>query len=234
MKAVLETTHLLLRPWQEDDLDPLVRLLAKPEVARSIRLDGHVFTREETAEIHQRIVRSWNEQGLGPWAAIDKTTGSWIGKLGLMYQTDWPGPDKFEVDYELDPAWWGRRLATEGTQAALRYGFVNRALPRIIGATVPEHVASRRVKKRSISAYPFQRTGEKAPAILAGDETPAARRGIYQGFPILKSQSMRRKEKERSSISPQGDDERSAFLGEDRNHPRREGGQGMLEGRTTL
>jgi RimJ/RimL family protein N-acetyltransferase len=153
MKAVLETLHLLLRPWQEDDLDPLVRLLAKPEVARYIRLDGHVFTVEETAEIHQRIMRSWHDQGLGPWAAIDKSTGSWIGKLGLMYQEDWPGPDKFEVDYELDPAWWGRGLATEGTQAALRYGFTERGLPRIIGATVPEHVASRRVMEKCGLSY---------------------------------------------------------------------------------
>jgi RimJ/RimL family protein N-acetyltransferase len=40
MKAVLETTHLLLRPWQEEDVDPLVRLLARPEVARYLRLDG--------------------------------------------------------------------------------------------------------------------------------------------------------------------------------------------------
>jgi len=153
MKAVIETTHLLLRPWQEDDLDPLACLLARPEVAHYIRLDGNVFTGEETAEIHQRIVRSWNEQGLGPWAVIDKSTGSWIGKLGLMYQADWPGPDKFEVDYELDPAWWGRGLATEGTQAALRYGFMEHALPRIIGATVPEHVASRRVMEKCGLSY---------------------------------------------------------------------------------
>lgn len=104
MKAPIETTHLLLRPWQEDDLDLLVCLLTTPEVAHYIRLDGQVFTGEETAEIHHRIVRSWNEQGLGPWAVIDKSTGSWIGKLGLMYQEDWPGPDKFEVDYELEPA----------------------------------------------------------------------------------------------------------------------------------
>src|SRR5215469_11059947 len=148
MKAVLETTHLLLRPWQENDLDPLVRLLAMPEVARYIHLDGHPFTREETAQVHQRIVRSWNEQGLGPWAVINKTTGSWIGKLGLMYQEDWPGPDKFEVDYELDQVCWGRGLATEGTQAALRYGFVERRLLRIIGATVLEHIASRRVMEK--------------------------------------------------------------------------------------
>src|SRR5215467_3717748 len=153
MKAVIETTHLLLRPWQEDDLDRLVRLLARPEVARYIRLDGQIFTREETAGIHRRIARSWDEQGLGPWAVIDKATGSWIGKLGLMYQEDWPGPDKFEVDYELDPAWWGRGLATEGTQAALHYGFTEQALPRIIGATLPEHVASRRVMEKCGLSY---------------------------------------------------------------------------------
>ena len=90
---------------------------------------------------------------MGPWAAIDRITGSWIGKLGLMYQEDWPGPDKFEVDYELDPVCWGRGLATEGTQAALRYGFVERSLPRIIGATVPENVASRRVMEKCGLTY---------------------------------------------------------------------------------
>jgi RimJ/RimL family protein N-acetyltransferase len=94
MQAVIETTRLLLRPWREDDLNPLVRLLAKPEVAHYIRLDGHVFTGEETAEIHQRIVRSWNEHGLGPWAVIDRATGTWIGKLGLVqtssrWTTNW-------------------------------------------------------------------------------------------------------------------------------------------------
>ena len=153
MQAVIETTHMLLRPWREEDLDLLVRLLARPEVARYIRLDGQCFTREESAEVHMRVLRSWNEQGVGPWAAIDKATGSWIGKLGLMYQEDWPGPDKFEVDYELDPAFWGRGLATEGTQAALRYGFVEHSLPRIIGATVPQNVASRRVMEKCRLTY---------------------------------------------------------------------------------
>ena len=52
MKAILETKHLLLRPWQEEDLDRLVRLLAKPEVARFLRLDGRTFTREETVQVH--------------------------------------------------------------------------------------------------------------------------------------------------------------------------------------
>jgi RimJ/RimL family protein N-acetyltransferase len=153
MQAVLETLHLLLRPWQEQDLEPLVSLLAKPAVAHYLHLDGHPFTREESVEVHLLVLRSWNEQGLGPWAVIDKVTGSWSGKLGLMYQADWPGPDKFEVDYELDPVCWGRGLATEGTQAALRYGFVERRLSRIIGATLPEHVASRKVMEKCGLTY---------------------------------------------------------------------------------
>src|SRR6266852_2278997 len=45
---------------------------------------------------------------------------------------------------------------------------------------------------------------------------------------------MRRKEKESCSISPQGEDERKAFLGGNHNHSRQEGGQGMLEGGATL
>ena len=153
MHAVLETPQLLLRPWQQEDLESLARLLAKPAVARFLHLYGHPFTREESAEVHGRVLQSWHEQGLGPWAAIDKATGSWIGKLGLMYQEDWPGPDKFEVDYELDPACWGRGLATEGTQAALRYGFAERRLSCIIGATLPEHVASRTVMEKCGLVY---------------------------------------------------------------------------------
>jgi RimJ/RimL family protein N-acetyltransferase len=65
MKAVLETTHLLLRPWQEEDLDPLVRLLARPEVARFLRLDGRTFTREETAQVHQTSLR-WTMNWIPP------------------------------------------------------------------------------------------------------------------------------------------------------------------------
>ena len=153
MHPIIETTHLLLQPWREEDLDPLVQLLAMPEVARYIRLEGQCFTRDESAEVHTRVMRSWKERGVGPWAVIDKTSGSWIGKLGLMYQEDWPGPDKFEVDYELDPAFWGRGLATEGTHATLRYGFVECSLPRVIGATLPQHIASRRVMEKCGLTY---------------------------------------------------------------------------------
>src|SRR6266404_3883859 len=69
------------------------------------------------------LLRPWRVNGFGPWAAIDKTTGSWIGRVGLDELDDWPGVDKIEVGFELHKAWWGRGLATEGALAALGFGF---------------------------------------------------------------------------------------------------------------
>lgn len=47
----------------------------------------------------------------------------------------------------------GTWTGTEGTQAALRHGFVDRSLLRIIGATVPENLASRRVMEKCGMTY---------------------------------------------------------------------------------
>jgi RimJ/RimL family protein N-acetyltransferase len=53
-----------------------------------------------------------------------------------------------EVGWELDPSVWGRGLATEGGRAAVRYGFQVVGLERIVSATVPANVASRRVMEK--------------------------------------------------------------------------------------
>lgn len=38
---------------------------------------------EETVSAHERIIRLWNELGYGAWAAVEKTSGRWVGKIGL-------------------------------------------------------------------------------------------------------------------------------------------------------
>jgi RimJ/RimL family protein N-acetyltransferase len=72
------------------------------------------------------------EHGRGPWAAIDKASGAWRGEIGLNEIPEWPGEHQVEVGSELHPAWWGRGLAPEGGLAALRFGFQERRLERII------------------------------------------------------------------------------------------------------
>jgi [ribosomal protein S5]-alanine N-acetyltransferase len=143
----VETARLLLRRWQTGDLERLVALYADPRVSRYLSGDGHPWPRERSIAVFEHFLRQW-EQGFGPWAAVDKRTGRWLGEIGLNELVDWPGPHKVEVGWELHPSVWGRGLATEGGRAAVRYGFEVVGLERIISATRADNLASRRVMEK--------------------------------------------------------------------------------------
>lgn len=144
MVTSVETARLHLRPWHEDDFPELVRLYSDPEVMRYISR-GQPLTQDRVRGILDKQLRHWREHGFGPWIAEDKATGAWLGELGLNELPDWPDADKIEVGWELFPSWWGRGLATEGARAALRFGFRDHHLARIISVTIPDNVPSRRV-----------------------------------------------------------------------------------------
>jgi RimJ/RimL family protein N-acetyltransferase len=143
-----QTARLLLRRWCDDDLERLVALFSDPRVARFLSVDGRPWTRERTVGVFEHFRRQWREHDFGPWAAIDKQTGRWLGQIGLNELPSWPGPYKVEVGWELDPSVWGRGLATEGGRAALRYGFEVVGLERIISVARADNVASRRVMEK--------------------------------------------------------------------------------------
>jgi RimJ/RimL family protein N-acetyltransferase len=136
----IETARLILRPWRTDDVKELERLFADP----AIRLGRHLPP-ERIITIAESSLRQWQRNGFGPWAALDKATGQWIGRMGLDELDHWPDAHKIEVGWELHRAWWGKGLATEAGLAALRFGFVEHQLERFISVTAPWNTAARRV-----------------------------------------------------------------------------------------
>jgi RimJ/RimL family protein N-acetyltransferase len=145
--VTLDTPRLILRQWQATDLDRYVEMFADPEVARYI-FRGQPARREQVSEMSGSYLRQWRDLRLGPFAAIDKATGAWIGQIGLNHLAYWPGPEKVEVGWELHRRWWGRGLATEGGRAALRFGFEERGLRRIISTAARDNHASRHVMEK--------------------------------------------------------------------------------------
>ena len=63
---------------------------------------------------------------LGFWATIDKATGRFIGRCGLIPWTI-DGQDEVEVAYTLERAAWGQGLGTEVARALVAYGFQDAA-----------------------------------------------------------------------------------------------------------
>jgi RimJ/RimL family protein N-acetyltransferase len=143
MVNTIQTARLILRPWCADDLEELERLFADPVVRK-----GRYLPPQRIMAIAQSSLRQWQRNGFGPWAALDKATGQWIGPVGLDELDDWPDAHKIEVGWELHRAWWGKGLATEAGLAALRFGFGEHQLERIISVTAPWNTAARRVMER--------------------------------------------------------------------------------------
>jgi len=145
--ASLETRGLYLRPWTCDAFLELAQMYSDPRVTRymSTRPVSGDEARRFASEASAAAIRQWRTKGYGPWAAFDKTTGEWVGKIGLEYLKGWPAPHDIEIGWELKPSFWGRGLAVEGGLAGLRFGFEECGLERIISVTRRHHGASRRV-----------------------------------------------------------------------------------------
>ncbi len=147
MADELLTARLRLRRWSLDDLEDLVRIFAQPEVWEFPF--GRGFTAPETEGF---LARRIQEQELGSWvvwAAEHRAGGGLIGYIGLSVPDFLPEiMPAVEVGWRLDPAEWGRGLATEGARATLADGFSARGLDEVVSIYQPENVASGRVMAR--------------------------------------------------------------------------------------
>jgi RimJ/RimL family protein N-acetyltransferase len=85
-----------------------------------------------------------------------------------------------EIGWRLDPAYWGRGLATEAADAVLRDGFERLGLGRIISIIHRDNTASRRVAEKiglrlwREAEHAHPNTGEMLPICVY--ETDAASR----------------------------------------------------------
>jgi RimJ/RimL family protein N-acetyltransferase len=139
--VTLETPRLVLRAWQADDLPRYLDLFSDPEVTRYTLLIPPARVQSFVAA----FLRQWRDEGFGAFAAVHRSSGEWIGQIGLNRVEGWPKRDNVEVGFELKPAWWGRGLATEGARACLGMAFEQIGLDRVISVTNPANLASRRV-----------------------------------------------------------------------------------------
>jgi RimJ/RimL family protein N-acetyltransferase len=137
---VIDTDRLHLRRFAEGDRDEIARWNADPLFTR--HLSG-VQTRAQSDEAFDRWQRHWEERGFGLLAVTWKETGDLIGRVGPQFHRVWA--DDPEVGWSLDPAWWGRGIATEAGAAAVAWAFGELDFPRVVSITTEANTASRNV-----------------------------------------------------------------------------------------
>jgi RimJ/RimL family protein N-acetyltransferase len=144
---ILTTERLVLRPFTQSDLDALAPLHAEESFWWYPLRRG--MTTEETAGFLERVIARYDEDGFGLEAVIERSTGDLIGWAGLAVPHFLPEVlPSVEVGWRLAPSARGRGLATEAGAAAVRYGFTDGGLSRIVSIYEPENVASGKVMER--------------------------------------------------------------------------------------
>ncbi|MGI8517299.1 MAG: GNAT family N-acetyltransferase [Acidimicrobiia bacterium] len=147
MTILLETERMLLREFTTEDSQLLFELNNDPEVMFYINSGQPVPMPEIVEEILPAFL-AYHRDGdrFGFWAAIEKTTGNFLGWFHLHPGDHSPDP---ELGYRLHRSAWNRGFATEGSRALIERGFADPAVTRIRAETMAVHTASRRVMERA-------------------------------------------------------------------------------------
>jgi RimJ/RimL family protein N-acetyltransferase len=135
------TDRLVLRPFDEGDLDTIVELDSDPEVVRWVDPFGDLVPRDlEGQRGHaRRVARP------GYLVAEERETGRVLGWFHL-----WPVEDEartLDLGYRLRRDAWGRGYATEGGRALVAHAW-DLGARRIVAHALTENAASIRVLEK--------------------------------------------------------------------------------------
>jgi RimJ/RimL family protein N-acetyltransferase len=142
--VTVTTPRLRLRPVTAHDAAALHALWSLPDVRRFLWND--VMPSPAHVRAACRTSRASWRRGWGLW--IMEHAGEDGGSPGFCGFRTAAWERAVELVYALDPAAWGRGLATEAAGAALAYVFGEGILPRVVAAVDVPNEASIRVLRR--------------------------------------------------------------------------------------
>lgn len=144
-KIIIQTERLIIREFQNSDVEPLAPILRKPEVMQ-FSTTG-VLSKEMTKLKIQSFIDSYQKKGYSKWAVIHRQSGRLIGYCGIAVE-EIEGKLENELGYRLDSDFWGQGLATEAAKGCLEYAFGKLNFDYVLGIVEPENSASVRVLEK--------------------------------------------------------------------------------------
>ncbi len=149
MKIFIETERLILRELLSTDDERMFELDSDPEVHTFLG-NKPVKSIEESRAIIQSVQQQYIDNGIGRWAVVEKSSGSFVGWTGLKLIKELTNNhiDFYDVGYRLIKKYWGKGYATESAKASVQYGFEQMQLNEIFGITHVENIKSKRALEK--------------------------------------------------------------------------------------
>jgi RimJ/RimL family protein N-acetyltransferase len=145
MEVIIETKRLLLRLFTPADAQLIFDLNKDPEVTTYTGdpIPNLVHAQEVLENI---ILPQYALYNHGRWAVHEKIGLAFIGWCGLKTRPE--RGNEIDLGYRFIKKSWGKGYATEAAFASLKHGFEKLYLPRIIGRSMPQNIASIKVLEK--------------------------------------------------------------------------------------
>ena len=169
--VILNTERLLLRHLEPGDLAPLHTLYRDPEI-RQYYPDGTKSLEETKAELEWFLHGHPRRPELGLWATIDRTTGEFLGRCGLL---PWhiQGRPEVELAFMIRKERWRQGLAAEAARGIIQHAHKSIGLSRLVCLITPGNAASAGVARKVGMSFERQFTDEFGPCHLYAISLPA-------------------------------------------------------------
>jgi RimJ/RimL family protein N-acetyltransferase len=156
----LETERLLLRPFEEGDLDAFFAIQSDEESARWLYNEPR--TLDETKALLQKKIAGDRLTAEGDWlaaAVVARETEELVGDLSMQWVSEQHKTG--EIGFIFGREHHGRGYATEAAGAFLGFGFEGMGFHRMVGRLEPRNTASARV---------LEKLGMRREALLVENE----------------------------------------------------------------
>ncbi len=144
MPVAIETTRLILRPFESGDVEAAFGWFGDPLVMR-FTPTGPDTSLEQTKARLANYQEHQIAHGFSKWIMVDRRSARPIGDSGLLVLQEYGWID---LGVRLARLHWGKGLATEAASAWVRAAFEEFHLNRLTAFVHPENLASIRVLEK--------------------------------------------------------------------------------------
>ncbi|RAP75561.1 GNAT family N-acetyltransferase [Paenibacillus montanisoli] len=146
LTIALQTTRLLLRPFERKDAAIVQSLAGQYEVARTTLSLPHPYP-DGAAEAWIDFRKDAAKHGHGyTFAIVESASRQVMGCISLTISAE---HRRAEIGYWLGKQYWGQGYATEAATRIVRFGFEALQLNRILGAAMTKNPASCAVLRKA-------------------------------------------------------------------------------------
>ncbi len=148
-KIHLETERFLMREFISSDADVIYALDSNREVMRYLG-NNIMIDKASAIQTIQHVRKQYEDNGIGRWMIIDKSSGEALGWAGLKLEpTEINGHNNYmDIGYRLLQQHWGKGIASECAKACLEFAKNELKLNKLHATAHVDNRASNRILQR--------------------------------------------------------------------------------------